>query len=107
MEPDVSDPVITNQFPKQPRETIWVPVSFSDLLSELGDTARAFDPIELDTVPTGITVDSQVFDPATSVFRVLVSGGTDGQSYLLTMWINTTSGERREHEITIKVKEKS
>ena len=101
------EPVITNQFPKQPREKIWVPVSFAELLSALGDTARAVDPIELDTVPVGITVDQQVFDPVASTFRLLISGGTDGQSYLLTMWINTTSGERREHEITIKVKEKS
>lgn len=100
------EPIITDTFPKQPRETIWAPVSFADLLSALGDTPRAMDPIELDAVPDGITVDQQVFDPVSSVFRLLVSGGTDGQSYLLTMWINTTGGERREHEITIKVKEK-
>ena len=100
------EPIATNQFPKQPRETIWVPVSFAELLAALGDTPRAVDPIELDTVPDGITVDQQVFDPVASVFRLLISGGTNGQSYLLTMWINTTSGERREHEITVKVKEK-
>ena len=102
----MTDPVITDVFPKQPRETIWVPVSFADLLAALGDTPRAVDPIELDTVPTGITVVDQVFDPVASIFRLLISGGTNGQTYLLTMWINTTSGERREHEITIKVKER-
>ena len=102
----MTEPTITDVFPKQPREKIWVPVSFADLLAAIGDTPRAVNPIELDTVPDGITVDQQVFDPVASVFRLLISGGTHGKSYLLTMWINTTTGERREHEITVKVKER-
>ena len=103
----MSNPIITNEFPKQPREVKWCAISFADLLAVLGDTARAVDPIELDTVPDGITVLDQVFDPASSIFRLRISGGEHGRSYLLTMWINTTGGERREHEITIKVKEQT
>lgn len=100
------EPIITNTFPKQPRETKWFPVSFAELLAAEGDTARAVDPIELDTVPDGITVVNQVFDPVTGKFQLLVSGGVDGRTYTLTMWINTTSGQRLEHEIEVKVKER-
>lgn len=100
------EPIITDTFPKQPRETKWIAVSFAELLAAEGDTARAVDPIELDTVPDGITVVDQVFGPVTSKFQLLVSGGVDGRTYTLTMWINTTSGQRIEHEIEVKVKER-
>lgn len=100
------EPIITDTFPKQPRETKWIAVSFAELLAAEGDTARAVDPIELDTVPDGITVVDQVFDPVTGKLQLLVSGGTDGRTYTLTMWINTTSGQRLEHEIEVKVKER-
>lgn len=100
------EPIITDTFPKQPRETIWVPISFAEMLAAKGDTARAVNPMELDTVPDGITVVDQVFDPVTSKFQLLVSGGADGRTYELTMWINTTSGQRLEHEIEVKVKER-
>lgn len=102
----MNEPIITNTFPKQPRETKWFPVTFAELLAAEGDTARAVDPIELDTVPDGITVVDQVFEPVTSKFQLLVSGGVDGRTYTLTMWINTTSGQRLEHEIEVKVKER-
>lgn len=102
----MTEPIITNTFPKQPRETKWIAVSFAELLSAEGDTARAVDPIELDTVPDDITVVDQVFDPVTSKLQLLVSGGVDGRTYTQTMWINTTSGQRLEHEIEIKVKER-
>ena len=102
----MNEPIITDTFPKQPRETKWIAVSFAELLAAEGEPARAVDPIELDTVPEGITVVDQVFDPVTSKFQLLVSGGTNGRTYTLTMWINTSSGQRLEHEIEVKVKER-
>lgn len=102
----MNEPIITDTFPKQPRETKWIAVSFAELLAAEGDTPRAVAPIELDTVPDGIAVEDQVFDPVTGKLQLLVSGGTDGRTYTLTMWINTTSGQRLEHEIEVKVKER-
>lgn len=102
----MNEPIITDTFPKQPRETIWLPVSFAEMLASRGDTARAVDPIELDTMPDGITVVDQVFDPVTSKLQLLVGGGVDGRTYKLSMWINTTSGQHIEHEIKVKVKER-
>jgi hypothetical protein len=103
----MTEPIITDVFPKQPRERIWVPIHFAELLESLGDTARLVDPIELDTVPAGIVIESQSFNAGTSIFRMLVSGGVTGRNYVLTVWINTASGARHEHEVTIKVKEQA
>jgi hypothetical protein len=101
----MTETVITNTFPKEPRETVWVTVSFAEQLAANGDQARAVNPIEMDTVPPGITLGAQVFTPETGRLNLLVIGGVDGQRYPLTMWMNTTSGQRLEHQITIKVKE--
>jgi len=103
----MTEPIVTNVVPKQPRERIGVPIHFADVLESLGDTARLVDPIELDPVPTGITVQSQSFNVGTSVFRMLVADGVTGRNYVLTVWINTASGGRYEHEVTIKVKEQT
>lgn len=102
----MTEPIITNEFPKQPREVKWLPVSFAELLQAYADTPRALDPIELDPPPAGITIEDHVFDPITGRLNILVSGGADNTKYKLTMWINTTSGQRLEHEIEVKVKEK-
>ena len=102
----MTEPIITNVFPKQPREKKWLQVSFAELLAAEGDTARAVDPIELDTVPAGIVVEQQAFDAVTGRFQILVSGGLDGVTYTQTMWIHTTAGQRLEHEIEIKVRER-
>ena len=103
----MTEPIITDVFPKQPREKIWVPIHFAELLESLGETVRLVDPIELDPVPTGITIETQSFNAGTSVFRMLVAGGVTGRRYTLTVWINTVSGARHEHEVTIKVKEQT
>ena len=101
------DPIITNVFPKQPRETRWYPINFGDRLTANNDTARAIAPIEFDTIPAGVTLDDSEFDPQTNMLRILVSGGTDGQRYQLTMWLYTTSGQKLEHQVSIKVKEEA
>lgn len=103
----MTEPIITDVFPKQPREKIWVPIHFSELLESMGDTARLVDPIELDAVHADLIIEVQSFNAGTSVFRMLVAGGVSGRKYTLTVWINTVSGARKEHEVTIKVKEQT
>jgi len=102
------EPIITNAFPKQPREVRWFSISFAELLAAYEDTPRAMNPIEFDTLPTGVgavTLEEQVFNPTTGVLKILVGGGVDATSYLLTMWIHTTNSQRLEHQVTIKVRE--
>lgn len=100
------EPVITNTFEKQPREIKWIPISFAQLIEAQQDPARAMDPITLDDIPAGLTLVDMQYDDATSRLRLQVSGGTDGQTYLLTMWIHTLSGQKLEHQVRVKVKEK-
>ena len=99
------EPIITNEFPKQPREIKWLAVSFAEILAAYSDAARAVDPIELAPAPSGIVIDDHEFDPVSGLLQILVSGGTDGIKYVLTMWMHTESGQKLEHEITVKVKE--
>lgn len=103
----MSEPIITNIFPKKPRETRWFPISFKAQLEANGDTPRESSPIELGAVPAGISIVSQVFTPGTAVFQMLISGGTDKKDYPLTMWIHTTRGQRLQHDIVISVREKT
>jgi hypothetical protein len=98
-------PVITNRFPKQPREIRWFTITFADLLLAYADTPRAIAPIEFDTIPAGIAIDEQLFTPATGLLDLLISGGTDLTDYLLTVWLHTVSGQRIEHQVTVRVKE--
>lgn len=104
----MSEPIITNTFPKQPREVRWCQVRFDEALQAHGDTARVVDPIEVEPLAAGpgaLVLEQQVFDPATNRLNLLVSGGVDGERYTITMWIYTTSGQKLEHQISVRVKE--
>ena len=96
--------IITNTFPKQPREVKWYAISFADLLAAMSDTPRATDPIEFDAIPDGITLEDQEF--VDGVLNVLIAGGTDKTRYKLTVFLHTTSGQKIEHQVTVSVKEK-
>lgn len=97
--------IITNIFPKQPRETRRYTVSFAEALEANGDTLRASAPFEMGAVPDGITVDSAVFDPVLARLTLTLSGGTHHTSYLLEMWVHTEEGQKLEHQVTAKVVE--
>ena len=55
------------------------------------------------TAPTGVTVDSDSFTDTIST--VWLSGGTVGESYIITNHITTTAGRQDDRSIKIKVKE--
>lgn len=102
-------PIITNVFPKQPREVRWFTISFTEVLVAYQDTPRAVAPIEFEPLPTApgsVTLEDQDFDSATGRLDILVGGGTDANNYLLTLWLHTTNGQRIEHQVTVKVREK-
>lgn len=103
----MTEPIITNEFPKQPREKIWVPIHFSEQLESLGEGARTSNPVEIDTIHADLTVEFPTYDSVSMIWRALVGGGLTGRKYTLTVWMNTVSGARHEHEVTIKVKEQT
>lgn len=53
------------------------------------------------SVPTGLTLVSQ--SNTTNVTTVFISGGTDGQEYIIANKITTTAGRTAERSIRIKV----
>jgi hypothetical protein len=96
--------IITNTFPKQPREVKWYAISFAELLAAMSDTPRATDPIEFDTIPDGITLEAQEF--VDGVLNVLIAAGTDKTRYKLTVFLYTARGQKIEHQVTVYVKER-
>jgi hypothetical protein len=104
------EPIVTNVFPKQPREVRWFSISFADLLAAYNDTPRVNAPIEFVEWPaeTGaIVLVEQVFNPATGLLNILVGEGLTGTTYLVTMLLHTVSGQRLEHQVRVKVKEET
>lgn len=97
---------ITNIFFKQPREIKWVAISFAELIAAQEDPADPIGPITLDTIPAGIVLEDQNFNIATGLLLLLLSGGEDNRTYLITMWLNTVGGQKLEHQVRIRVKER-
>jgi hypothetical protein len=87
------------EFPKQPGDTITYRFDYRDWLTDMGDTAQS----AVVTAETGITVVSS--SVASGYVNVKLSGGTDGESYVVTSALTTSGGHVKEAEITIKVKE--
>ena len=88
------------KFTKQPADVQDYDISFVDWLEALGDTALA----------VVVTADAGITQPIAAaitlgVVKVWVSGGTNGQSYKLTITLTTTNGRTKQVEIVIKVKE--
>lgn len=82
--------------PKDPSEVI-------DLTIDWSDTLATGDEIDTSTwsVPAGITEDATA--NTTTTTTITVSGGTDGESYLLTNLIVTTGGKTHEQTRTVSV----
>lgn len=91
---------ILEKFEKQPGETKYFDVHFTDFLTALGTTATGV----VCTAPTGIT-QTQPATISGGIARVWSSGGTDGQSYKYEITVTCASGWVEQQEIVVKVKE--
>jgi len=56
------------------------------------------------TVPAGITKDSDSFTTTTTT--IWLSGGTAGETYILTNHITTAGGRQMDQSVKLKVKDK-
>lgn len=86
-------------FEKQPGETKALPIAFAQFLTANND---AYSTHEVD-VGTGLTFESSAY--ANGVVTVFVSGGTDKQSYKVTVRVTTSGGRVEEADVRVKVKE--
>lgn len=90
---------ILEKWTKQPGETLDFDISFADWL-----TARA-DTIVSHTVTVDAGLTRELSTAIDGVVKVWLSGGTDGQTYKVTVTVTTVGGRVKAAEIAIKVKE--
>lgn len=93
-------------YSKQPVEVKDYDIDFSPWLSESADT--------LDTVTTAVECQTDPTDTSLQVDRVQytvdrakvwVSGGTDGQTYKVTVTVSTAADRVDQSELIFKIKE--
>jgi len=84
---------------KQPSEVLDYDFKYTDWL----DSGDEIESAEV-TVATGITLDSyNIVSPG--IVKVWLSGGTDGETYLITCVATTEGGREKEKEFKLKIKE--
>lgn len=92
---------------KQPGEILDYDVSFVEFLALREDTIAQPIPggaysVSVDADP-GITIEET--SVTAGIVKVWLSGGTDGESYKVTVKVTTTGSREKHAEFTIKVKE--
>lgn len=91
-------PSILGKFSKQPDEILDYDVDYSDWFSSRADTPASHSVV----AEAGIT---KVSDALTgSTVRVVLSGGTSGESYKITVLLTTSDGIVKEADFVVKVK---
>lgn len=64
------------------------------------------DPVVLDsvayTVPTGLTLDTQVLDSEGKASSIVLSGGSHGVDYLVTARATLSNGEKPTGSLTVR-----
>lgn len=92
-------PSILARFSQQSTETLDYDVDFTDWFEDRVDTAASYTA----TVESGITLSTS--SRSGSVVKVVLTGGTHGQSYKVTVRLTTSSGVVKEADFTVKIKD--
>jgi predicted transcriptional regulator len=91
-------PSILGRFTKQPDEVLDYDVSYDDWFDGRTDTPSSFTVV----AETGITIDSSA--RTGNVIRVVLSGGTNGESYKITTLLTTSDAIVKEADFVVKIK---
>lgn len=89
---------ILGRFVKQPDEVLDYDVDYTDWFTNRTDTPSSFAVV----AETGITLDSS--SRTGKVVKVVLSGGTSGRSYKITVRLTTSTGIVKEADFVVKVK---
>lgn len=90
---------ILGRFEKQPAEILDYQVDYADWFENRSDTPASF----VTSIPTGIT---QVASSRNgTVVTTVLSGGTVGESYKITVRLTTSAGMVKEADFVVRVKE--
>lgn len=84
---------------KQPADAQDFDISYVTYLTDFADTAAGV----VVTADTGITILGYTLDAG--IVKVLLSGGTDGSKYKVTLTLTTTAGRAKQAEFYVRVKE--
>jgi predicted AAA+ superfamily ATPase len=90
---------ILKTFDKQPAEALYYKVHFGEWATDQAEDVTSFEIPDVD----GITISNKTLFENTVKF--LVSGGTDNESYQITVRGTTPSGQVREADIVVNVLE--
>lgn len=93
---------IIGKFEKQPAEILDYDVDYTEWFSNRTDEPAAADPIET-IVESGITLVDATLTGL--VVKVVLSGGTAGTRYKITVRMTTVAGLVKEADFTVTVKE--
>lgn len=101
--------MILDRKEKQPAEVKDYPIDYSEWLAEItaGDTiasASAEAVCTTDATDTALVVNS--VSTAATGLAVWLSGGTDGQTYKVTVTVNTVGGRIDQSEFIVKLKDR-
>ena len=87
------------RFQKQPADRQDYDIDFTDYLAALSDEGESVAVV----AEPGITVTAYSLN--TGVVKVWLEGGTDGQTYKVTVTLTSKGGRVKQAEIKIRVKE--
>lgn len=90
---------ILGKFYKQPTEVLDYDVDYTDWFSNRADTPASFVVV----AEAGITVVGS--SRVGNVVKVILSGGTDGVKYKITVRLTTSASLVKEADFTVTVKE--
>lgn len=93
---------VLGKFFKQPAEILDYDVDYTDWFSNRTDAPAASNPVTVSVEP-GITL--VTFSRTGLVVKAVISGGTAGTKYKVTVRMTTTAGLVKEADFTITVKE--
>lgn len=89
---------LLGQFKKQPDEALDYDVDYTEWFSNRTDTPASFQV----TADAGITVVGSQRNG--NVVKVILSGGTAGTKYKVTVKLTTTAGLVKEADFTVTIK---
>lgn len=93
---------VLEKFEKQPADVQDFDADYTDYIEAMGETVGAAHTA-VATAESGITVDSYTI--TNGIVKVWLSGGTDGETYKVTVTLTTAGSRVKEAEFRVKVKE--
>lgn len=87
---------------KQPREILDFDVNYTKVLSDRTSTLISTSS---EVLPIGLTLVSTTLYPLDKIVKVVISGGTNGSTYKVTILTDTDDGLKYEDEVTVIIKE--